>query len=135
MNAKIQAILEDQEADDFDELVKEYAAMGYSEFATARRLLGIDVRTMRNHLSEPVEFKRFASGWQDYEHTAAKTVESRKKSGKLRLITHDGQTHHLNEWARRTGIACTTIAHRLDRYGWDVERALTVVAERSSYAI
>lgn len=130
MNAKMKAILEDQEAEDFDDLVKEYAAMGYSEFATARRLLGIDVRTMRNYLSEPVEFKRHASGWQDYADTAAKVLEARKASGKLRLITHKGETHHLREWARRTGIAYTTIARRIDQYGWDVARALTAGESR-----
>lgn len=53
---RMRAILSSHGSDCFDSLVAEYAAMGYSEYATARRLLGIDVRTMRSWLSEPVQF-------------------------------------------------------------------------------
>lgn len=122
----VQALLEEQESDSFDDLVREYAAMGYSEYATARRLLGIDVRTMRAHLSEPVNFKRYSSQWQDYSDTAAKVRAARKRNGTLRLITHDGETLHLKAWSRKTGIAATTISHRIDKYGWPIDKALTV---------
>ncbi|WP_312963853.1 hypothetical protein [Stutzerimonas nitrititolerans] len=41
------------------------------------------------------------------------------------MLTFAGQTLHLREWERRTGISHTTIIHRLDKMGWGVERALT----------
>jgi len=126
MSQKITAILIEHEADNFTDLVQEYAAMGYSEFATARRLLGIDVRTMHAYLQRPVGFKRYSSKWQDYAETAAAIVDARKRNGTLRMITHQGETLHLKEWSRRTGIPATTITRRIDAYGWPVERALTV---------
>lgn len=126
MNQKITAILIEHEADNFTDLVQEYADMGYSEFATARRLLGIDVRTMRAYLNSHVEFKRYSSKWQDYAETAAAVLDARKRNGTLRMITHDGQTMHLKEWSRRTGIPPTTITRRIDVYGWSIDRALTV---------
>jgi len=41
------------------------------------------------------------------------------------LITHNGETLTLVEWSERTGIGRHTIAKRLGKYGWSVERALT----------
>ena len=41
-----------------------------------------------------------------------------------RLLTHDGQTHTISEWAELTGINKKTIYARIDRYGWDVKRTL-----------
>jgi RNA polymerase sigma factor (sigma-70 family) len=43
-----------------------------------------------------------------------------------RLITFQGETHDLTGWSRRLGLAPATVGARLDRYGWPVERALTV---------
>lgn len=39
------------------------------------------------------------------------------------VVTHDGITLHISEWARRTGLAVSSISHRL-RQGWPVEQAL-----------
>lgn len=44
------------------------------------------------------------------------------------MLTVDGQTHTLSEWARLTGIKKTTIKERLRR-GWSIERALGVCDE------
>jgi hypothetical protein len=41
-----------------------------------------------------------------------------------RLITFEGETHCLTEWAELVGIKPTTLSQRLNR-GWPVERALT----------
>ena len=41
-----------------------------------------------------------------------------------RLVTHDGETHCINEWARRTGIKSATIIGRLND-GWPIKKALT----------
>ena len=40
------------------------------------------------------------------------------------LITFDGETRNMSEWAKEIGISCSTLRHRL-QHGWSVERALT----------
>lgn len=41
-----------------------------------------------------------------------------------RLLTHQGETATMSEWARRCGLEPTTLLTRMER-GWSVERALT----------
>ena len=41
------------------------------------------------------------------------------------LITHEGQTFTMAEWARITGIPRLVLKDRICRYGWDSGRALT----------
>jgi hypothetical protein len=127
---KIQGILIEHESDSLDDLVREYARMGYSEYATARRLLGIDVKTMRGYLSGPVHFKPYASNWQDYDDTARKVVAARMHNGSLRMIESNGVTMHLAEWSRVTGVPTTTILKRLDRSGLPASEALSSASRR-----
>lgn len=49
-------------------------------------------------------------------------------------LTLNGQTHHLNEWARLTAISSRTIRNRL-ALGWTVEDTLTrpVKARKNNY--
>lgn len=42
-----------------------------------------------------------------------------------RLLTWNGITHNLSEWAERVGIDRSTIEKRLDDHGWSVEKALS----------
>lgn len=42
------------------------------------------------------------------------------------LITYDGKTMCLSDWARETGISSGTIHDRMVRYGWNAKYALTV---------
>ena len=55
---------------------------------------------------------------------------TRKEQGRNkrnnRLLTHAGRTATVAEWAELTGIKRHTIISRLDQYGWDVAKALTV---------
>jgi hypothetical protein len=46
-----------------------------------------------------------------------------------RLVTHQGETLHLSEWARRTGVKRRTLAARLDA-GWPIEEALKQEQEK-----
>lgn len=46
-----------------------------------------------------------------------------------RLITYEGQTHTVAEWARRVGLTKGCLLHRLC-VGWPIERALTQPADR-----
>lgn len=50
--------------------------------------------------------------------------EQRLNSRSVRLLTFNGETRCLTDWARITGIGECTIFYRLQR-GWSVERALT----------
>lgn len=122
-------------AECFVSLVREYADMGFSSYATARRLLGIDVGTMQRWLSlfgATVEFRRLGEPghqrWNDAGENAAAVRDAKIRNGRLRMITYDGETLHLAEWARRTGIRARTISRRIDVYGWSVQLALTTPA-------
>lgn len=42
-----------------------------------------------------------------------------------RLITHDGETFTLSEWAKKAGISPKAMAARVLVMGWPMERALT----------
>lgn len=46
------------------------------------------------------------------------------------LLTANGETLHITEWAARIGTTCTIISGRLDR-GWTVERAVTTPPGKS----
>ena len=41
------------------------------------------------------------------------------------LITYNGETHTLTEWAAITGINRNTLSARINRLGWSAERALS----------
>ena len=53
--------------------------------------------------------------------------EQIKNSTKARLITFNGLTKNLCDWASETGIERRTITARIDRYGWSIEDALTKI--------
>lgn len=42
-----------------------------------------------------------------------------------RLITANGETRSLTEWAESTGIDCRTISDRIDTQGWSAEKAVS----------
>ncbi|WP_202659142.1 hypothetical protein [Fuscibacter oryzae] len=49
----------------------------------------------------------------------------RRRRGPNRVLTYNGETLPLGEWATRTGLQAQTIAKRI-KNGWPVERALMV---------
>lgn len=55
----------------------------------------------------------------------ATMLEQSNNKRNNRLITHDGRTQTLASWAREVGLRDITIAARIDRYGYDVARALS----------
>ncbi len=61
---------------------------------------------------------------------ATRKEQARNKRSN-RLITHNGKTQLLIEWAEKTGINRTTITSRIDRYGWSIKKALTTPVENS----
>ena len=46
------------------------------------------------------------------------------------MLTFNGETRPQSEWAEETGMAASTIAHRLKR-GWSIERALTTPTKKA----
>ena len=56
---------------------------------------------------------------------ATKKEQDRNKRTN-RLLTHDGETECITEWAESLGVHPQTIANRLDNYGWCLEEALTL---------
>lgn len=54
--------------------------------------------------------------------------EQNENTRQTKLITFDGVTLSRGKWARRLGLHRKTLACRLDRLGWSVERTLTTPA-------
>lgn len=78
--------------------------------------LGVDARTLWARLKKwPVE--RALT-----EHTHS---EFRRK-----LLTYNGETHSVYDWARICNIKPTTLSTRINRFGWSVEKALTTPVTR-----
>jgi len=60
----------------------------------------------------------------------ATKMEQSHNSRKARLITYNGETLCLREWARRLGIGHMALSTRLNR-GWSLKKALTTPPIRS----
>lgn len=64
----------------------------------------------------------------DYEPCNIRWATAKEQSSNrssARLLTHNGATLSLTEWAKRTEISVWTLTHRLDKLGWKVSDALT----------
>lgn len=46
-------------------------------------------------------------------------------SDRSRMLTVNGETQTLSEWARRLGVRCSVISYRLNA-GWPVEKAVSL---------
>lgn len=51
--------------------------------------------------------------------------EQSRNTRRNRMVTHNDETRCLSEWAEIVGIRPNTIWHRINTYGWSVDRALT----------
>lgn len=52
-------------------------------------------------------------------------TEQARNMSKNRIITYNGESHCLAEWAEILGISAKVLGQRVNRYGWSVERAFT----------
>lgn len=59
--------------------------------------------------------------WGDYPKTRKKPTLN---------YTYNGETKHVSEWAKITGIKQATIVYRLVKCGWSVEDALTIPVKK-----
>lgn len=64
-----------------------------------------------------------ANGWPANCKWAT-TMEQGQNTRKTRLLTHNGESHGLREWARRLGVTHRTLARRLDEQGWTMEQVV-----------
>mgnify|MGYP006923378127 CR=1 FL=1 len=52
-------------------------------------------------------------------------TEQARNMSRNRIITYKGEQRCLSEWAEILGINVKVLGHRLNAYGWSVERAFT----------
>ena len=64
----------------------------------------------------------------NYEPSNCKWIELKEQylnRTDSHLLTAFGKTQTLKEWAEETGLNYNTIERRINKYGWDAERAIT----------
>lgn len=65
---------------------------------------------------------------KDYEPGNCRWATAREQAReKRRMITFQGVTLSVSDWARRLGVSRDTLSSRLNKKGWTVEQALTGV--------
>lgn len=51
--------------------------------------------------------------------------EQQNNTRQNHLLTYNGKTQTIAQWADETGINCNTLYSRINKYHWNIERALT----------
>lgn len=64
------------------------------------------------------------NGWTFHCRWATKS-EQMRNTRKARLLTFRGVTKNIKDWSEELGIPESTLTHRLNTFGWSVERALS----------
>ena len=67
---------------------------------------------------------RLKSGWSVEDALTKRKCELWERKDN-RLLTYDGKTMTVSQWAKEIGVNRSTLSHRINERGWTVERALT----------
>lgn len=70
-------------------------------------------------------FNRLQRGWSIKKTLTEKSIKGRNQSYEKNLVTFNGKSQTIKEWADELGIKQGTLQDRLNRYKWPLERALT----------
>ena len=65
------------------------------------------------------------SGWSIERTLSEKPIIGRNQSYGKNLVTYNGKSQTIKEWAKEIGIKQSTLQNRLNRYKWPVERSIT----------
>jgi hypothetical protein len=72
-----------------------------------------------------IERRDNSRGYEPGNCVWATPAAQSRNTRRTRLLTFNGETLPMKDWAERRGIGYTTLANRLNRSGWTVEEALT----------
>lgn len=64
----------------------------------------------------------------------ATNSEQVKNSSRARIITFNGISKNICDWARELGVNRQTLQMRIDHYGWSIEKAMTTPALKGRWA-
>jgi hypothetical protein len=94
-------------------------------------LITIDGRTQTVHDWSRETVLSVSAIWQRVRRNKDRTNVLRPNK-RLGSVTYQSVTDTLAGWSLRTGIKSATIAKRLSKYGWPIERALTQKVSRGN---
>lgn len=66
---------------------------------------------------------RLKSGWSVEDALTTEKISLNECNA--HLITFNGKTQSISQWAKETGIIRETLSNRINKMGWSIEKALT----------
>jgi hypothetical protein len=96
------------------------------DFGLERFIAEIGKRPTPHHTVDRIDNSR---GYEPGNIRWATRVQQARNTSRNCVLTMNGRSQTLTEWAAETGIRRETISMRIKKMGWDIERALTTPAD------